>query len=978
MVNSALNLVSYLLHLFKFSFILKYQIVLFFFLISFFGFCQDPFYVSIDKTAGLPSNSVYDIFQDSKGFMWFATGKGLCRYDGNNFKTFASDEQTSKSGSCITEDAFGRIWYSNFDGYLYYVENGTLKSLKQPTSLGYFRFGIIKNDLFLLQPNGVLVYDLTTLKIKSKIIISDKLISSSFATPENFYVLGSFLYEFNASTGYKKHSLPNQFLKEINGPIMSYWNHKLVINSKSNTIYYCFENGKFTKSTFNAESNFNQNTSVTDNSMWICTTNGIIKHNLLSNQTATYFKDQNISFVFKDKHKNYWISTLNKGFLFIEDFENNYIDLQPRPLSLSLGKSEVYIGAEKDLIYKLDCKKLKFEKIFETENNHATGQIFADTINDKLFFTSYKFNVLNKNNEITNNYSIAVKDVKKVDDKYFSFAASSIMGIFYIDENKKSSWDFIFEKNKLEKFSGFNQSMLLNNSNGKSTEFNPINNTIYYATNNGLMVVTNDGKSSEIKYKNQTLYFVKIQRFKNKIIGIDTAEKLFEIDAKNKITPFLLPKFISEEKFSRFYIYENYCYLFASNGIYEYDFRTKMAQKVLSLSNDFEVTDVVLKNNQLLFATSKGIVIKKRTEIGNYPKPKLIINEIQVNGKRREINKISSLKPNENDITINFSTLSFIPNESYSVSYKINDSDWKVLDSSTKNLKLSSLSSGSYTILIAINYNNQKTDFQQIEFEIKKPFWLTNLFLISSSIILLLLFYLFYKHQIAKIEKQNQMLLEKNELEKNLNLSTLKAIKSQMNPHFFYNALNTIQSYILSNDKKQAINYLSKFSSLTRNILEMTEKEFISIAEEISTMSLYLDIEKARFDSDFEYEINTERLADLDYKIPSMLLQPYIENAVKHGLLHKSGLKKITISFAKMDTKIRIEIDDNGIGRQKSAALNAIKNKNHNSFATEAMQNRIDLLNKNKTDKITINFIDKLNQSQQSMGTTVVIEIPIN
>jgi len=953
-----------------------YIVLIFFF--SLFGYCQDPFYVSIDKTSGLPSNSVYDIFQDSKGFMWFATGKGLCRYDGNNFKVFASDEQTSKSGSCIAEDAFGRIWYSNFDGYLYYVENGTLKSLKQPTSLGYFRFGIIKNDLFLLQPNGVLVYDLTTLKIKSKTIISDKLISFSFATPENFYVLGSFLYEFNASTGYKKYSLPNQFLKETNGPIMSYWNRKLLINSKSNNLYYSFENGKFTKSIFNTNTNFNQNTSITENSIWICTTNGIIKNDLLSNHTKTYFKDQNISYLFKDKHKNYWISTLNKGILFIEDFENNYIDLQPRPLSLSLGKKAVYIGAEKNLIYKLGCEKLEVVKIFETENNHAISQIFADTISDKLFFNSYKFNILNKNNQITNDYSIAVKDVKKVDDKYFSFAASGIMGIFYIDENKKSSWDFIFNKNKSEKFSGFNQSNLLNNSNGKSTEFNPVTNTIYYATNNGLMAVTNDGKSLEIKHNKKTMYFVKIQRFKNKIIGLDTTEKIFEIDSRNQITPFLLPKFINEEKFSRFYICENYCYLFASNGIYEYDFRTKMAQKVLSLSNDFEVTDVVLKNNQLLFATSKGIVIKKRTEIGNYPKPKLIINEIQVNGKRREINSISSLKPNENDISINFSTLSFIPNESYSVAYKINNSNWKLLDSTTKNLKLSSLSSGSYTILIAINYSNQKIDFQQIQFEIKKPFWLSYLFIFISSVVLILLFYVFYKYQIGKIEKQSQILLEKNELEKNLNLSTLKAIKSQMNPHFFYNALNTIQSYILSNDKKQAINYLSKFSSLTRNILEMTEKEFISIAEEISTMSLYLDIEKARFDADFEYEINTERLLDLDYKIPSMLLQPYIENAVKHGLLHKSGLKKITVSFAKMDTKIRIEIDDNGIGRQKSAALNAIKNKNHNSFATEAMQNRIDLLNKNKTNKITINFIDKLNQSQQSLGTTVVIEIPIN
>ena len=102
-------------------------------------------------------------------------------------------------------------------------------------------------------------------------------------------------------------------------------------------------------------------------------------------------------------------------------------------------------------------------------------------------------------------------------------------------------------------------------------------------------------------------------------------------------------------------------------------------------------------------------------------------------------------------------------------------------------------------------------------------------FIFISSLVLLLLFFTFYKYQIRKIEKQNEILLQKNELEKNLNLSTLKAIKSQMNPHFFYNALNTIQSYILANDKKQAVNYLSKFSSLTRNILEMTEKEFISI-----------------------------------------------------------------------------------------------------------------------------------------------------
>ncbi len=910
--------------------------------------------------------------------MWFATGKGLCKYDGNSFKTYASDAQASKSGSCIAEDSFGRIWYVNFDGYLYYIEKGVLKPLNQPTSLGYFRFGIIKNDLFLIQPNAVLIYDLKTLQVKSKIKIDDKLIIFTLVTPDKFYVLGTHLYEFDGRNNYIKHLLPNDFNEHIAGPIMNYWQQKLIINSKSSNVYYRFENGTFTKSKFNSNSNFNQNTSIIDNDVWICTANGIIKNDLATNQSQSYFKDQNISYIFRDKQKNYWISTLNKGILFINDFENNYIDLQPRPLSLSLGKNAIFIGAEKDLIYKIDVENLETEKIFETDNNHAVNQVFADTIHEKLFFTSYKFNVLNKNNQITSDYSIAVKDIAKVDDKYFSFAASSIMGLFYIDETKKSSWDSIFQKNKSDAFSGFNQSLLLNNANGKSTEYNPTNNTIYFATNNGLMAVTNDGKSAEIKYQNQTKYFAKIKRFKNQIIGLDASEKLFVIDANNQIKPMDLPQFIANEKFSRFYICENYCYLFAANGIYEFDLNANNAQKVLSTSNDFEVSDVVLKNNQLFFATSKGIVIKNRTEIGNYPKPKLIINEIQINGNRREIEDIFELKPHENDVAINFSTLSFIPNESYSISYKINDSEWKTLDSSTKNLKLSALSSGNYNIQLAINYYNKKIDFQQITFEIKKPFWLNSVFIVFICFLIVVLFYTFYKYQIKKIEKQNQIILEKNELENSLNLSTLKAIKSQMNPHFFYNALNTIQSYILANDKRQAVNYLSKFSLLTRNILEMTDKEFISLSEEITTMKLYLDIEKARFDEDFDYEINTENMTDLDFKIPSMLLQPYIENAVKHGLLHKNGLKKLAISFSRNKENIKIEIDDNGIGRQKSAELNAIKNRNHRSFATNAMQNRIDLLNKNKTNKITIDFIDKLNQSNQSLGTTVVLEIPIN
>jgi hypothetical protein len=947
-------------------------------LLSNLGFCQNPYHITIDKTSGLPSNSVYDIFQDSKGFMWFATGKGLCRYDGNDFKLFTADFQTSKSGSCIAEDKYGRIWYANFDGFLYYVEKGFLKALPQETSLGYFRFGIINNELFLIQPGAVLVYDLKSLKIKANHEIKDKQIRFCYATAEKFYVLGDYLYELGNKNIIKKHSLPEHFYAEIITPIINTWEKKLIINSKSTAKYYSFEKGEFHKYKLNNSAEFTQNTAITDDAIWICTPNGVYKNDLKLNHNKTYFTDQNISFVFKDKHKNYWVSTLNKGVLYIQDFSNNYIDLHPRPNSFAMGKNKIFIGAEKDLVYKLDCNSLAVEKIFETESNHSISQIFADTINENIFFNSFKFHILNKNNNLTNEYSIAIKDIKKVDDKYFSFAASGLLGIFYIDKNLKSSWDVIFDKNKDKGFYGFNQALLLTNTNGKSTEYNSKNNTLYYATNNGLIAITNDGKNKEIKYKNETLFLIRIQKYKDKIIGLSTAEKLYSINSKNEISIFKLPNFLAKEKFNRFFIRNNYCYLFTANSIYEYDLETKNTQKVMSLSNDIEVTDVVLKNNQLLFATSKGIVIKKRQEIEGFPKPKLIINEILVNGKRKELNQLNELNPDENDIAIHFSTLSFVPNENYKVSYKINDSKWKTLDYKDKNLKLSSLSSGNYKIQLIINYNTAKIDLQTIQFEIKKPFWLNTFFLIGIGILFLVLINSFYKWQIRKIEYKNKLQLEKINLEKNLNQSKLKAIKSQMNPHFFYNALNTIQSFILSNDKKQAVNYLSKFSNLTRTILEMTEKETISIAEEIKTLSLYLDIEKARFEEDFSYEISTDENLDIEnIKIPTMLLQPYVENAVKHGLLHKQGEKLVTILFEKEAEHIKISIDDNGIGRNKSAELNAIKNKNHNSFATEAMQNKVHLLNQYNQKNISIYYIDKTNLSNQSIGTKVVFEIPI-
>jgi len=170
---------------------------------------------------------------------------------------------------------------------------------------------------------------------------------------------------------------------------------------------------------------------------------------------------------------------------------------------------------------------------------------------------------------------------------------------------------------------------------------------------------------------------------------------------------------------------------------------------------------------------------------------------------------------------------------------------------------------------------------------------------------------------------------------------------------------------------------LSKFSNLTRSILEMSDKDEVSVAEEIKVLQLYLDIEKVRFNDDFEFSITYNDFDIELFKMPSLLLQPYIENAIKHGLLHKVGHKLLLISFTKTPEMLRIVIDDNGIGRKKSMELNAIKNKKHFSFSTQAIEKRVKLLNEFAGKEISVEYVDETVDMEQVNGTTVVIRIPI-
>jgi LytS/YehU family sensor histidine kinase len=236
---------------------------------------------------------------------------------------------------------------------------------------------------------------------------------------------------------------------------------------------------------------------------------------------------------------------------------------------------------------------------------------------------------------------------------------------------------------------------------------------------------------------------------------------------------------------------------------------------------------------------------------------------------------------------------------------------------------------------------------------------------------------IYYRYQTRLLKTQNKLQLEKLSLEKDLQSAMLQSIKSQMNPHFFYNALNTIQSFIFTDDKRNAGIFLSKFSQLTRMILEMSERESVSVSEEIQALNLYLEIESARFNYTLNYKLEVAPEVDTEMsRLPSMIIQPYVENAIKHGLLHKKENKNLAIRFKREHENLVIEIEDDGIGRVRSRELNRIKNKGHQSFATEANSRRLELLNR-KHGNVGVEFEDKQDEAGEGSGTLVIIRIPL-
>nr|BFF38669.1 hypothetical protein BACY1_04740 [Tenacibaculum mesophilum] len=206
------------------------------------------------------------------------------------------------------------------------------------------------------------------------------------------------------------------------------------------------------------------------------------------------------------------------------------------------------------------------------------------------------------------------------------------------------------------------------------------------------------------------------------------------------------------------------------------------------------------------------------------------------------------------------------------------------------------------------------------------------------------------------------------------NLLALKSMRSQMNPHFIFNALNSVNSFIAVSDERSANRYLSEFSVLMRSVLENSDEDFIPLTKEIELLELYVKLEHNRFKDKFDYTINIDKSIPLDeYSIPPMLLQPYIENAIWHGLRYKQEKGKLQISMLpKNNDSITILIEDDGVGREKSIEMKTKNQLKQKSKGMSTIKNRIAILNNMYQDKISVVV---LNAFEDGSGTKVALTL---
>ncbi len=942
------------------------------------GISQDPFCIKIDGTQGLPSKNVYSLMQDSRGFIWASTDQGLSRYDGQSFKTYTSNSQSSRSGANISEDRYGRIWYQNFDGYCYYVSEDSLHALRQDSVVGFLRAGALGD--FWVVPRGLVAdcFDLKTLQNRITISLPSNSFMSLFgkncwwATTEK----GNYAVKAKGQIDFE----PIAKAGNEGGVIAEWMGQGITVDTRDGLApIFGLKDGVSRPLASGLITGIVQLTEAAGEELWICGSRGARYLRMENGKVVAsklYFPNYSIGSVAVDREGNHWFGTLGDGILFVQDISSPVLPSDEGAITrVCASHDRLYMGTRTGSLLNLAADAEMLEPFHRFDGGHAIDFLGYDSTSRQLLAGNPLMHTFDESGQEIQLFRVAMKDYVRISTNYYAFSDAMTSGFLRIGEDTLAHvtpWDRVFGTPPNANEPRSRNPVV---GRGRAVGYATCSGKLIFGTSNGL--VESDGwDNREILYQGNRFFAAEIEPVGDRLLLRSTIGALRWLDCAHGFVPARGIDALGPIVGLR--VSDATILIMTQSGIHKAQARGDslvVAQTLLHI-NPLLVNDFAAWGDQLAVATDDGMLLVQVEADKPVTPPSFVITGLRIHGQRFAANAPATVPADHNDLEISYSVLSFGSGANYPVYYRVNNGPWEAIPAASRSLQFASLSPKDYVIEFCLNQPCEEIA-GTVYVTIRKPFWMRVWFWVGCIFLLLMGIAAIIQGRFRLNARKQQRKLQQLELEKNLNHSMLTALRSQMNPHFFFNALNTIQSYIYANEKKNAADYLAKFSQLTRMVLAMSSREMVSLRDEVQSLQLYLELEKARFEESMEFNIELQPGLELDNtQLPSMIVQPICENALKHGLLHRKGERWLLLRFYKEDDKLVIVVDDNGIGRKRSAELNRIRSEQHQSFATLATAKRIALLNAAQHD-IHVEYIDKVGPDGQAEGTTVVLTIKL-
>lgn len=955
-----------------------------------------PVYRHLTVDEGLSASEVYHVFQDTKGYIWFATNNGVSRFDGYGFTNFdlvsgLADNTVFE----IYEDYKHRIWFIPFSGNLSYYEDGVIKQYAYnskikthlPNSRGpikmSFHVDSLDNIYLGLKQFGLITINAEGIytKLEGKFSEADMVFQELpcgrilTSNPNSTSFKYELIYFDDKTTNkfYFKDLFNENFV-----PLYSY-----VQKAKDGSVYISanghlvqIKEGKIAQQNHSVGSLIIWMFIDDDNNLWASSFEGGVylfpNCNISTPPSKVLLKDFQITSVLKDKEGSYWFSTLNDGVFYAPDYRINILSKENgladnRVNAIFADNERVYVGYEMGFVDVVIGNQIKhYSADNKTINTSYVRSIYGDTINNKIWISAFSelgyFEKLTYK-RILVNYNL-IYPRKVISSRDGGFWIGSARGLKKIVDDK-----ITYDSQYKDGFSGMVFS-LVEEKNG----------TLWLNTINGLWKYAN-GAFEYFGDKNDLLTKISHSMFINPIdssIWIGTNGAGIVIYKKNgEISQISTNKGLISNSIHQLYYSNGNVWVATRQGL---SLIKNFNTEILNFTIDDglpsnEVTSVYPSENNVYVGTNKGMAIidiEKLTR--NHTPPPTIITKLIVEGKEIPLND-SSIQLNYNQNTIDLTYVGLAYRNMGRLLYRHRmigiDTNWAYTKSTS--CLYSGMKSGKYTFQIqALNSNGVWNPTPtSLKFTVRPPFWERWWFIGVVALILTGLLYLVYLIRIREIRRRNDMM-------NNINLYKQQSLRQQMNPHFIFNTLNSIQYYILERDTISSHKYLTKFARLMRMTLDNSLSPTVTLREEIDALRIYLELEALRLEGRFNFSIDIDNNESiLDIKIPTLLIQPFVENAIWHGIMlkpEKNGT--VTIRVNDRGNVVVCSIEDDGVGRQEAQRIQEQNSKIHKSRGYQITQQRIDLLNSMYKERFDIKIEDLFDTLDNPSGTRVNITIP--